>query len=577
MWLGWIAAAHAAAPGAMIAQGEQQTETEVLRLESSMNRRHVIAVTDTTVVRLVGEGRQFSLQSGGIFAADVSNAGIVALAHAGGVTVHGANGQETLRLTGYSGRVRDLALSSDGTLLAVAATDGVTLHRAADGKQLWTRSGETFGVTFNREGSRVIAAIETGNLILRTFKGRVAGGFDQDPAIWFSWTPKALYTRQATGAPQAWDPATFAPLDPIPVAPGVNEASAHPSGEWLLVDGCVAGSDLCLGANVTASTFSADGALWAATGDRVRRWKEAPSDAVETAFSVPTGQTVTGVSATSNGDWLIVTSDGRLTRATPAGDVVYEVPVPECGSPCRPVGVGATEGEVWVASSSGTVARYDGVGQAIGKPQRSKSVALGRMGNGAWVSLDKKGRARVSSKPGKGKPSYAIEQAQALAVGEKGYAVLAADQVHPFKADGTPRPAPRLGPGRLPRSIAVGPYGLGLAVVDDAGTLHCFSADGRPIFRTPLNLGDEPMPIAWSDNGQWIYVGASPLTVIDARQGSFHSQLVISPRGLPSHVGSNPTGYLGVVVGDEVSQLLRALRVYDPTPEEPAPEGDEPG
>ncbi len=577
MWLGWMTAALAATPGAMIALGEQKLDAEVLHLESSMDRQQLIAVTDAAVVRLVGEGREIGLDSGGIFAADVSNDGRVALAHAGGVTVHGSNGREILRLGGYRGKVRDLAISPDGNLLAVASSDGVILHRSADGKKFWSRPGETFAVTFNPDASRVIAAIETGNLILRTYGGRVAGGFDQDPAIWYAWTDKALYTRQERGAPQAWDPGSFAPLDTLPVATGVDDASAHPSGEWLFVDGCVAGSDLCIGSSVKVSAFGHDGALWVGVGDRVRRWVEARADAVETVYSVPTGQTVSALGASTTGDWLVASTAGTLTRTAPDGSVVYEARIAECGSPCEASGTGSFEGEDWVATKNGVVSRFDAAGRPAAKPAKGRALAFGRLGNGQWVSLDRKGRVRVGDKPGKGSKTYAIEQATDLAVGEKGFVVLGADQVHPFKADGTPLPSPRLGPGRLPRAITVGPYGLAVAVVDDAGTLHCFSADGRPLFRTPLDVGDEIPRIAWADNGQFIYIGGSPLTVLDAGDGSVRSQLVIAPRGAPSALASNPQGYLGAVLGDEVSQFVRALRVYEPIVEEaPEPAVDAP-
>jgi len=564
MWLGWFAAALAATPGAMIALGEQQIDGEVRLLESSMDRTQVIAVSDAAVVRLVGEGRTVSLDSGGIFAADVSADGRVVLAHTGGVTVHGRNGRESLRLGAYRGRVRDVAITPDGNYIAVASSDSVTLHRSADGRQMWSRKGETFAVTFTPDGSRVIAAIPAGNLILKTWGGRVAGGFDEEPAIWFSWTDTTLYTRQERAAPQAWNPADYAALDPLPVAPGVDDASAHPSGDWLLVDGCVVGNDLCLGSSITVSAFSADGTLWVGVDDRVRKWVEAPSDAVSTPFSVPPGQTVTALAATPSGDWLIATSGGTLTRASTDGSVVFEKPIPDCGTPCEPRGIGATERESWVASSGGTVARFDDAGRPAAKTRRTKALALGRLETGEWVSLDRSGKTRVGSKPGKGKASYAIDDAIALAVGSKGYAVLAPDKVHPFKADGTPRPAPRLGPGRMPRALAVDPFGLGIAVVDDAGTLHCFSADGRPLFRTPIEVGEETPELAWSDNGQFIYVGASPLTVLDAGDGTVVNQLVIAPRGEPSILGSNPMGFLGAVLGSEVSQMLRALRVYEP-------------
>ncbi|MEO0605526.1 MAG: hypothetical protein AAF211_29110, partial [Myxococcota bacterium] len=409
--------------------------------------------------------------------------------------------------------------------------------------------------------------------------GRVAGGFDQDPAVWFSWTDQALYTRQERGAPQAWDLASYAPLDSLPVATGVDNASAPPSGDWLFVDGCVAGSDLCIGSSVRVSTFDAQGGLWIGVGDRVRRWVESDPDAVETIYSVPTGQTVTTLGATPEGDWVVASTSGTLTRTGPDGSVIYEVPIPECGSPCELAGLGSHEGQTWVVTKGGSVSEFDAVGRPVAKPSKGKGMSFGRLANGNWVSLDRSGKVSIGSKPGKGQKTYAIDQASMLAVGQKGFVVLAADQVHPFKADGTPLPAPRLGPGRLPRAMAVGPYGLALAVIDDAGTLHCFSADGRPLFRRALDVGETTPRVAWSDNGRFIYIGASPLTVLDARDdGAVKSQLVIAPRGLPSALTSNPQGYLGAVLGDEVSQFVRALRVYQPVVEEaPAPQGDEPG
>lgn len=576
MWL-WIAAAQAAAPRAMVAQGEQQIDFDVVALEASLNRNEVIAVTDATVDRLVGEGRQIVLESGGILAADVAQNGSVALAHAGGVTIHNRAGREILRLGGYGGAVRDVAISADATLLAVASTNGVILHRAADGKRLWNYKNEVFAVTFNPDASRVIASIESGNLLLRSYGGRVVGGFDQDPAIWFDWTPTALYTRVDGRSPQAWDPKTYAPLDTLPPPGGAADAAAHPSGDWLIVDGCVMGSDLCIGAGVAHSAFSSDGTLWVAGGARVRKWVEAPTDSVETPFSVPAGQTVTALAATPSGDWVIATSEGTLSRVAPDGTPAFEVRIPECATPCRPVGLGATSNEVWVASTTGAVMRYDDQGQPkTSGPVKSKAIAVGRMTQDEWVTVDRKGRTRVGDRPGKGKPTYPIVTPTGFGAGSRGYVVAGMDKVHPFKADGTPRPSPRLGPGRKPVALAVDPFGLGVAVVDDEGTLHCFSADGRPLFRRPLDLesGKVP-PLVWSDNGQYIYVGGAPLTVLDAKDGSLVTQLVIAPRGEPSVVAGNPKGYFGAVLG-EVSQLLRAIRIYDPNPPAPTTD-DEPG
>lgn len=566
MLLAWSAIALGAGPSAMVAPGESRMELEVRQMVASQDGSLVVACTADQVVPLAG-GPEIELDPGGIVAADISQEGWMALAHAGGVTVHDNTGRELLRLGGYA-ELSDLAISPNGLLFAVASSDQVALHQSADGRKLWSRKGGARSVTFHPDGKRVIAGIDTGNLVLKVANGRVAGGFDTEPAVWFQWTPNVLWTRETEGQPKAWDPNTLKPIEGVQVQGSYVATAVHPTEGWIVADGCVLGSTLCVASGVIDTAFTSDGTLWVAAEGEVREWQPL-GDARVTDLGLPEGAGRITDLAHAGTDWLVVTEDGVLQRLAADGTPKLDVRVPGCdgGAICRPIAIGGSLDGAWAVGPDGQAAAWKGTGKPALRPKGARAVDAGRLPDGRWVILGKDGRVRVGTKPGKGAKTAVIEGARDLAVGREGFVVVG-DGVHPYSSDVSPRGTPKLGPGRTARTVSVDSTGLAFAVIDDVGSLHRFSADGRPVFRATLGLPPEVDEVAWSADGTRLYLGGSPLKVLDASDGSLVMDVVLSPRGMAHTIAATEQGLLGVVQGGADEEEARLISLPRPVPEE---------
>ena len=473
--------------------------------------------------------------------------------------MHDETGREMLRLGGYTGSLVDLSLSPDRKTFAVATADVVAMHRATDGRLLWSRRGQAFSVEFHPDGSKVIAGIPTGNLIMRAGDGRVVGGFDTQPAVWFYWTPTALWTKEQSAGPRAWNPNTFAALEDVESIGPVSSFAIHPHDGWMLADGCVRGAALCLEEAVSDAIVADDGSLWVAAEGVVQQWSAVDESGL-TNLLPPGGPRVVSIAPAVTGDWLVATEEGAVQRLAADGTARFSVPTPGCQrSPCVPSAIGGYEGQTWVVGPSGHAATWDSTGAVLDKAKKTKAIDAGRMSDGTWVVLQADGRVRASQAPGKGSPSAPLAGARAVEVGGSGYVVVG-DEVHPFTADGVPRIQPRLGPNRTPQSVAVDVSGLAYAVLDDAGALHRYGADGRPVFRKPLGL-ETVEEVVWSADGAWLIIGGSTVRVLDAADGSLHMSYVLSPEGNARALAASAFGFLGLVQGSADSEQVRLVRL----------------
>lgn len=550
MFLSWSVVALAG-PSALITEGKPEL-LEAQRLISSDDGNVLVANTGAAVIPLVGPGSRIEIESGGIAAVDVSGEGWLLLGHGGTITMHDPGGRELLRLGGFEGLV-DLALSPDAALFAVATSEAVSVHRAADGRQLWSRPGPAWSVEFHPDGRKLIAGIETGNLLLDVSRGKVRGGFDTQPAVWFRWTSGLLWTREAGGTVRAWDPVTLEPVEELAGSQGSQSVAVHPRDRWILIDGCVSGTRLCVGDDIVDAAFVEDETLWVATADRLQRWLPTEPGVLQADAS---GAGVSALVAAGQGDWIQATTDGALARLAADGTERFSVSIPGCASPCTPLAVGGYAGGAWAVGPGGEVMEWDAAGRPLmRKPATAKALGAGRLADGAWVVLLEDGRVRIGPRFGKGPSTFSVAEPRGLVVGGEGFVVFG-DEVFPFAADGTPRPKPRLGPDRVPRAVAVDAIGLAFVVLDDVGSLHRYSADGRPVFRAPLQLPPELDAIAWSLDGAHLFVGGSPLQAFDASDGARALQLALSPPGEASLLAPSPDGLLGVVQGGPSGQQV---------------------
>ena len=567
MLLGLSAMAAAAVPSGMATLGDDQTQLDVRQFASSPDGQVIVAVTEDEVAPIAGSAAGTRIPSGGIIAADVSNAGWLALAHSGGVTIHDDGGRELLRLGGYGDSLSDIALSPDGRTFAVATTERITLHNAADGQELWSWKGQTFSVTYHPSGDWVITGIPTGNLVLDAVRGRVVNGFDTEPAVWFEWTNDTLYTHEEGGLLKTWDPTSLQPLDDTPGLMVQSTAAIHPDRTWMLVDGCVTpmgamrSTSLCVDSGTVASIFDPSGSLYVATAGVLRKWSPLGNNRVTDLGLPPGGPPVTGIAAADGGDWVVTTDDGVIRRLAADGTAKFEASVPGCSATgCKPRAVGGYQQETWALGPDGEVQVWSSDGSPTLRGKSTSIIDVGRLPDGTWVSLMRDGRVRQGKKPGKGKPSAVLENAHQLGVGIQGYVVIG-DRVTPFGADGIPRTEARLGPNRIPRGIAVDESGLAMAVLDDQGTIHRFSSDGRPVFRESVGAAEGLDDLVWSADGAWLVVGGSPIRVFDATDGSAHMEIILSPPGQASGLATSAFGFLGVVQGSESRQEVRLVRL----------------
>ena len=562
-----LATAGATVPVGMAALGDDRLELQVRDLVSSPSGNIVVACTEDKVVGLAGSAPDVDLPGGGLAVADVADSGWMALFHLGGVTIHDNGGREMLRLGGYTGSLADLTLSPDGLTFAVASNDKVALHRTADGLELWSWRGQAYSVTFHPDGKKVIAGIDTGNLVLNAENGKVVNGFDTEPAVWFRWTDDALYTHEQVGPLKAWDPVTLKPLENQATLRISQTAAVHPDASWLLVDGCVAvagasrPTSLCVDVGAVASAFDEEGALYVASEGLVQRWTPLGDRRITDLGLPPGGPRVVEIAAADGGDWVVVTTDGAVQRLAADGSAKFQATVPGCESDgCAPRAVGSFGPETWVLGPAGELQVWSASGEARGRAKRSKVRDAGRLPDGTWVALMEDGRVRISPKLGKGSPVADIPDARELVVGTQGFVVVG-EQVHPFKATGVAQPVAKLGPDRVPRAVTTDETGLALAVLDDQGAVHRFSADGRPVFRESLGIDGQVEELAWSADGAWLVVGGSPLRVFDASDGSPHMDILLTPPGSATGLATSPFGFIGVVQGTAQREEVRLVRL----------------
>jgi len=549
----WALCSAHAAPVALVSHSADSSEVAASRVVTSPDGAFAVVTAEGVWLPPQGDSAPVQIEQAEVYFADVSNTGSVALAHVGGITVHGADGAEVLRLAGYN-QTTGLSLSPDGRYLAVASPQSVALHDALDGRLRWRSNGASTGVTFRPDGKRVIAGIDGINRLYYAHNGRTVARFGSAASAEFHWTDAHLWTITAEGVAEAWDRAKYTAVEEATAQGFPGPAVEHPTDGWAFRDGCVAGGRLCPVPDSVGAAFGADGALWIAGQETLSRWEVTAAGAVVRLSGVPDGVRISGI-ATDDVDVVLATEEGRLLRVGADGALQHDAAISGCVGACATRAVGAERGGAWALGPDGSFTELDRNGQVVGRPRPSNMISAGRLADGLWVSLGSDGRTRVGPKPGKGKPTVQLSGARGVAVGPSGFAVFG-ETVTLFNATGLSIANPPLGPGRSAAQTVWSPKGGAVAVIDDQGSLHRYGTDGRAAYRAQHGLPPNA-PLAWSADGATIAVGGPELRLFDAASGEEHGRVALAGGGeVTALVGGGP-GFLAVQQGEDRQQVLR--------------------
>lgn len=517
----WAAvAAQAFQPAGAVLRTQDRTVLDARALAVSADGGRVLVWGERGATLLGAEGSVGpSVDFARITSGAVATTGQFALAHEGGVTVHGEGGKEQVRLAAF-GRVNGVTISPDGRQLAIATSLALTVNDATDGKTLWASDGEALQVAYDING-----------------------------ALWAKRGEQVIGYQGKTGKV---------------MGPGAMPASPRTE------DGCVAASEgpLCPHPGAIGAIF--DGHMLLLAEGAVEVWRLIDAAAVKRFASE--GSPIAELSWLPGGDLLVVRESGAIERRGPEGSVIAQVTVTDCPSPCALLGAGeAPDGGFWAASRAGSVSEWDGLGTLRGKPAKTKVKALDRAPDGRWVSLDKLGRVRVGKKPGKGALLDTVElgedEVPGVDIAGESVAAWTRSGLVLIGTDGE-RKAPAIGT-RLPAAVTLSRDGAYAAMIDDGGALHLYrSADGGTVFRTSAGLSGNLL--AFDAAGSTIYAGGAPLRAFGLG-GAEVGRVVFAPSGELRTLAVSPEGAWALDERSKEAGVLLRIDVPGALPEQGAP------
>lgn len=504
----WAAAFGQDLPAGAMLRSSDTTPVAATSLVVSIDGSRVLVFGPDRAVLVGSDGETLAeAEREGIVDADVAPNGRFVLVHDGGVTLHGEGGREQLRLATF-GRVTDLALSPDGTRLAVASTLALTVNDAVDGRTVWTSDGAATRVAWDAKGG------------LWADRDNVVTGFN--------------------------------PANGRPIAAG-----PMPEREGALADGCLTGAEgaLCPATGLAVGLTRGDDRLWLLEGGSLQRWTLL-SDSQITPWGADGGAAIVGLSWMGSADLLVARLDGRIERRGPDGSVTADVQIPDCNG-CTPRAFGAApDGGFWALGPTGAWMSWNAAGAPIAKPRASSAISARRLADGRWVSLGADGRVRIGSAPGKGAATKPVPGARGVDAAGDTIAVWSDTGLWIYDPKGRSRAAPAIGAGRKPVSVELSDDGTQVALLDDGGALHVYdTANGKSVFRNSAGIAGTVL--GWSPVGDTIYAGGAPLRMFSSTDGVESGRLVLAPTGPIELLAVASDGSLAVTHTGPDAQVLR--------------------